>query len=179
MAEGDGTDSLLPSMGEGEISTDRRYNHQLCLVAPGHQMGGHMKKNPTAERYKQRVFEITARYAQKSEELKALFDEVQRNARLLLDDDWKLNVAELLKMLWEVGDELRNLTPPKRLKGVHRDLLRGIRHYQIGFNLLAGGIVAANEGKFEEANSKIERSGKEMLTGGQIVQRARRKIFER
>ena len=111
------------------------------------------------------VAEITADYADSFNKVSALTIEAGENAWLILNDEWKLEMAVGLA-IWQIcGDRIRALKAPSRLQGIHQNLVEATKHIDRAGTLLAQGIDEIDA-------DKINGATEEMLLGNAYINQA-------
>ena len=123
------------------------------------------------EAYLLQVAEINQDSLDTMKDLRTLMTGAAPKSLLIMDNDWKLEVAVHLATWRVCGQRLRGLNAPVRFKDVHQDLVQASRHYDRSAALIAEGIDEVNV-------DKIYQSTDELLLGAEYVDRATRKIEE-
>ena len=77
--------------------------------------------------YARRASAIGLDYSHNSETLVSLMNDASPDRSLLMDDNWKLQIAVTLGALKLDGKSLQNLKAPQRFQDVHQDLLEASR----------------------------------------------------
>jgi len=123
------------------------------------------------EAYREEMVEISAQYGDAFTEFGKLATAVGEDSSLLLDDDWKIDIAVILVTVKSLNEEIRALDPPERFLDVHSHLLEATTHYDKFVNLFI-------EGADELDVDKLNQAGEELLLGNEAIGRATEKIKE-
>ena len=121
------------------------------------------------ETYRADVIEITTQYADAFVDFSELTTAAGEDSSLLLDSDWKIDMAVVLVTMKSLNEEVRALDPPGRFVDVHSHLLDAVEHYDRFITLFTTGVDTLDV-------NKINQAGEELLLGNAAIGQATEKI---
>lgn len=123
------------------------------------------------ETYRDSIVEISAIYINTLSQLGEQLTAAGNDITLMIDDDWKLEVATSLALLLFAGEEARSLDPPERFEDLHEHWLNAAAHYDLVAEYLADGIDEFDIDKINSANEQMGAGEEDILLAIEEIDR--------
>ncbi len=95
-------------------------------------------------------------YFSANDRIGQLLGQVSDDPLLLMDDNWKINLAANMAIVKLQGQQFRKLQPPARFSEFHKETVNATNHMDKAIDLLAAGINNLDSNKLDQANHELD-----------------------
>lgn len=112
--------------------------------------------SPTELAYALVMAQIGDDYAFVMEGFSKLAGGVSSQPSLLLDNEWRSDMALVLAAMKKISRDIRGLTPPTRFASIHSDMTEMAIHLDAFVNFMATGLDELNPDKLKKAGQELD-----------------------